>query len=126
MNWGIESGSGSRRPPASLLSRRERCQGREVEVGGKPAACITLSYRLNFRHVLPHRAPERDPGVYPWVPPGARHRSHAPGDLREVRVLLVRHRLQAPEAAATEGVPEAGLEPEAGHRADPGDPGQPG
>src|SRR6185295_13356081 len=73
--------------------------------GFTPAACITLGYRLYLRHVLPHRTAKRDPGVHPGVPPGARYRSHAPGDLRAFRVLLVRHGLQASEAAAAEGVP---------------------
>src|SRR6185369_10250518 len=81
-----------------------------------------LSYRLYFSHDLPDRAPKRDSGIHPGVPAGAGDRTDASRNLREVRVLVLRHRLQAPEAAAGEGIPPAGLEPEAGHRAAPRDP----
>ncbi len=44
----------------------------------------------------------------------------APRDLRALRLLLLRHRLQAPEAARGEGLPAARLESEARRRADRG------
>src|SRR5262245_25960533 len=75
-----------------------------------------------YVHELPDRTSEGNPRVHSGLPPGAGYRSHAPGDLREVRILLVRHRVQAPEAAPGEGLPAPGLEPEARHRADPRHP----
>src|SRR6202049_3742074 len=73
-------------------------------------------------HDLPDRAAEGDPRVRPRVPAGAGHRADPSRDLRPLRLLLLRHRVQASEAAAGQGLPAPGLEPEARHRADPRHP----
>src|SRR5215467_12459513 len=78
---------GARRP---LLFFICRFNGEEAHLDSpEHPLAFTLGYRLYSAHDLPDRAAKRDSRVHSGVPAGTRHRPHAPGDLREIWILLV-------------------------------------
>src|SRR5437867_10280959 len=82
---------------------------------------LTLDFRLitayiallRGSHEVPDRKTTRHPAVHPGVPAGARSRSYPPRNLRSLRLLLLRHGLQASVPAREKGTHPPRLEPEA-------------
>src|SRR5712692_7225178 len=85
-----------------------------------PSAQLTLDFRLITAYIAPlrgshevrDRTATRHPAVHPGVPAGARNRTDPPGDLRSLRLLVLRHGLQAPLPAREEGTHPPRLESE--------------